>query len=202
MAQVKDKIDLDRGIEYSIPPERRPPGGVSIRQDPQTGADVFMYKNDPGTYYSGHGEVVAVSMAKRAGFDVERHAAEKEKRQKMVEFEARWRDQQRGTDAKIVEVRGNYQLEERPGLGYYVRHIESGDIVTRGARAMTEQQGKDWLSDFAGPPSEKPFDGTPESVKVADDDIQQSGKPGLRRVNRRSRQDAEQAGDVRQPVNS
>lgn len=202
MAKIINNINFDDGIEYAVPVERRPPGGVVIRRDPLTGADVFMYKRKPGIYYSGHGTVVASTMARRAGFDVDRDLALLEKESKKAEFERQWEIANRGSDVKTILEYNGYRLDQHPTTGYYVVHVETNDIVTKTHRAKSEQEGLDWLEGFAGPLPKKGFDGTPESVKVADDDIQQSGKPGLRRANRRSRQDAEPAGDVRQPVNS
>lgn len=201
MSQVQDKIDFDKGIEYSIPAERRPPGGVSIRRDPMTGADVFMYKNQPGIYYSGHGTEVAETMAERAGFDIIRLGAERSRLTKMAEFEVNWRRQNSGSEARIVQERNGFRLEERPGLGYYVIHIESGERVTREHTAPSEQMGLDWLSDFAGPP-EKTFDGTPESVRVADGNVQRTSDAGGSGTDRRTGSDAKPTGVVRKPVNS
>ena len=201
MSNARDKINFDDGIEYTVPAERRSPGGVSIRKDPETGADVFMYKRKPGIYYSTHGLEVSVTMAQRAGFDTERDLAARQRMTKMVEFEQNWRAQNVGSEARIVAERGGYRLEERPGLGYYVIHVETGTRVTREHTAPTEQMGLDWLSDFAGP-AEKTFDGTPESVRVADGNVQRTGDTGGSGTDRRTGSDAKPTGVVRKPVNS
>lgn len=196
MAQVTDKINFDDGIEYAIPAERRPPGGVSIRKDPQTGADVFMYKRRPGVYYSGHGTEVAIAMAKRAGFDVDRHLATREKELKKAEFERNWLNENRHSEVKTIVEYNGYRLDQHPQTGYYVVHIESGDVMTKNHRAQTEQEGRDWLEGFAGPP---PAENIAE--KVTDGDVSRASEPGVGRANRRSRQDAKPSGDVRSAGN-
>jgi hypothetical protein len=52
-------IDLDRGVHS--------------RTDPVTGAEVYMYVNEPGVYRSAHGSEVDVALAERSGFPIEEH---------------------------------------------------------------------------------------------------------------------------------
>lgn len=196
MANVREKINFDDGVEYAIPASRRPPGGVSIRRDPLTGADVFMYKRKPGVYYSGHGTEVATTMAERAGFDVQRELAQRDLILKKAEFERNWAVENRGSDVRTVVEYNGFRLDNHPKTGYYVVHIETGDIVTSNKRAVSEQEGRDWLEAFAGKAPET-FDGTPESVKVADGDIQRTSDESFGRVDRRSRPDAKPARKLR-----
>lgn len=201
MANARDNINFDDGVEYTIPVDRRPPGGVTIRRDPATGADVFMYKRKPGVYYSGHGTEVSTVMAKRAGFDVDRDAAVRQRELKKAEFERNWIEQNRETEVKKVAEWNGYRLDHHPKTGYYVTHIETGDVVTRNHRAQSEQEGRDWLEGFAGP-EPKEFDGSPESVKVADDIVQRVGGQGIGRIDRRSGSDAKPARNVRKSVDT
>lgn len=60
-------IDLDRGVH--------------VRTDPATGADVYMYVDEPGVYRSAHGGIVDVELARRAGFPVEEHLKQKRVRE-------------------------------------------------------------------------------------------------------------------------
>src|SRR5262245_50133677 len=99
------KIDLDDGILYEVTPERRPTGGVSIRKDPETGADVFMYKRKPGIYYSANGIEVSKTMAKRAGFDVDRLEKQRNKMLMMAEFETKYNAQLAGEVRHVVAER-------------------------------------------------------------------------------------------------
>lgn len=144
------KIDLDRDVLYELPAERRPRGGVTHKQDPVTNAMVFMYKTDPGIYYSANGIRVSETMAARAGFDVKRLAQEKEKREKVKEFEAKYNAQLKDETRVTVAKRGQFALVRLPEDRYIVEDLE-GNIMTRGITANSEAQGLDWLTDFAGP---------------------------------------------------
>ncbi len=44
--------------------------GVTIKMDPSSGARVYMYKKEPGTFLNAHGHEVADSLAARCNFDV------------------------------------------------------------------------------------------------------------------------------------
>lgn len=202
MAQVREKIDFDDGIEYAVPADRRPSGGVVIRRDPLTGADVFMYKRRPGTFYSGHGTEVAPAMAERAGFDVKYLTGERERMLAQARFEVEWRQKNAGAEVKRIREFNGYALDFHPGTGYYVVHIESGDNMTKTARAKSEQEGLDWLASFAGPLPPQEFDGTPESVKVVDGDIQRASDEGRSRTDRRPRPDAGSDRNLRSAGNS
>lgn len=183
------KIDLDRDIEYGIPPARRPRGGVSIRRDPETGADVFMYNSQPGVYYSANGIEVSSSMAARAGFDVEWLAAEQLKRQKMADFARSWADEHKTRDKRVVAERGQYKLVHIVGSGFYIEHVD-GTNMTRDKRAPTEQAGMDWLTDFAGP--------APEVVNGDTNGTSGSSESG---TDRRPGEDGRSGGDLGKSVN-
>lgn len=144
------KVDLDRDILYEVPVEKRPRGGVVIRKDPTTGADVFMYRNDPGVYYSSNGIEVSPALARAAGFDVERLAAEKIKKQKMRDFEAKWNADIQVATRRVVAKRGMFNLVDLGGNRYIVEDIE-GQNLTANKQASTLEAGMQWLEWFAGP---------------------------------------------------
>ncbi len=200
MATVTEKINFDDGIEYAVPAARRSPGGVSIRRDPLTGADVFMYKRKPGVYYSGHGTEVSETMAKRAGFDTVFLALERKRQTDVADYQAMLKAQSSGEMRRTIVEYGGFRLEEQPKVGFYVVRVEDETIMTK-ERAPTEQMGRDWLADFAGPPPAEGFDGTAASVKVADDDISGPDRPGVGRADRRPGQDAKPNRDVRKAGN-
>lgn len=196
MATVTEKINFDDGIEYAVPAGRRPPGGVQIRKDPQTGADVFMYKRRPGIYYSANGLEVSVTMAKRAGFDTDFLALERKHQQDLAQDEALRRAAMKGKVRRVIAEYNGFRLDEVPNVGYHVVKVDDESLVTR-TPAPSEQMGRDWLADFAGPPPSEGFDGTPESVKVVDGNVQRDSEPGVSRADRRPRQDATAARNVR-----
>lgn len=51
--------------------------GVTIRQERETGISIYMYKDDPGTYYSRLGKPLSRALAAQAGFPVEEHEKER-----------------------------------------------------------------------------------------------------------------------------
>ena len=179
------KIDLDKGIEYGIPASRRQKAGVSIRRDPETGSDVFMYRQDPGVYYSANGLQVSATMAKRAGFEVEHFAKEREKLQKMKEFQQSWDSANKTTSKDIVAERGEYHLVHVRNIGYYVEHRD-GTNMTPNVRAPTLETGLDWLTDFAGPDLEK-----------ASGNVSGNSGPGVGGADRRAGEDGGPARGVR-----
>lgn len=144
------KIDLDKDILYEVPVERRPPGGVIIRKDPATGADVFMYRKQPGVYYGPNGVEVSPIMARNAGFDIERLAAEREKQDKVQQFEAEWAKMQKTEARREVETRGQYKLVDLGQDRYIVEDME-GRNMTLNKQANTLEMGRSWLEFFAGP---------------------------------------------------
>lgn len=143
------KIDFDDGILYEVTPDRRPAGGVTLKKDPDTGADVFMYKRKPGIYYSYNGTEVSRTMAKRAGFDVDFLESERQKQLRMADFQANWERQNATQQKQTIAEQGEYKLVFIRGGGYYVEH-KDGTVMTANTRAPTEQMGRDWLADFAG----------------------------------------------------
>lgn len=182
------KIDLDRDIMYEVPVGRRPRGGVVCRRDPETGADVFMYRNEPGVFYSANGLEVSPILAKKAGFDIERLAKAREKQVKMREFEANWNISASEVTKRIIKERNNFRLVDLGDNRYIVEDTE-GQNMTAGKQATTEQQGLDWLEFFAGP----------EKV-VSDGDISGAGGQSKSGTDRRSAEDGRAGGVLGKPV--
>ena len=58
--------------------------GVTIRRQPTTGVQVFMYKDTPGVFLNAHGTEVDPDMARSAGFDTETLLKDKLKRERMA----------------------------------------------------------------------------------------------------------------------
>lgn len=179
-------IDLDKGILYEVPVERRPMGGVIIRKDPMTGADVFMYRNEPGVYYGANGVEVSPMMAKSAGFDITRDLAERDKKSKMAAFEQEYNVKMGQNERRIVEVRGQFRLVDL-GDDRYIVEDTSGQNMTINKQANTLEMGKSWLEFFAGP-----------EVKP-DGDVSGTGGQSSGGTDRRATEDVGQDKSVRQP---
>ena len=58
--------------------------GVTIRRQPTTGVQVFMYKDTPGVFLNAHGTEVDPELAKSAGFNTEALLKDKLKRERMA----------------------------------------------------------------------------------------------------------------------
>jgi hypothetical protein len=56
--------------------------GVIINTHERTGMDVFMYVDDPGKFLTAHSKVVPDEIAKEAGYDVEKLAKERNKKER------------------------------------------------------------------------------------------------------------------------
>ena len=69
------KIDLNRGCIK--------------RKDKDSGIEVYMYKDDPGVYYTPTGEKVSTAMAKKAGYDTGQLAVDKARLDKLSEAQDR-----------------------------------------------------------------------------------------------------------------
>lgn len=179
------KIDLDDGILYEVPVSRRPRGGVVMRKDPDTGADVFMYRNRPGIYYSSNGLEVSPTLARKAGFDVDRLEIERQKIQKMKEFEQEYNAQMNISVRRVVVNRGNFRLVDLGENRYIVEDIE-GRNMTAGKQATTEQMGLAWLEHFAGP-------------EVVNDNVSSTDGQSVGGVDRRSEPDGDANRVVRKP---
>lgn len=119
------KIDYDRG--------------VLIKQIASTGMEVFMYRNDPGVYYTAHGSEVNKALAELAGFDVTRHTAMREHRQRVnraSEMIAKELEVDNGVGKRIVvqEVAGFKMVDLGKGR-YWVEDehgpLNKGTVLTK-----------------------------------------------------------------------
>lgn len=80
-------IDLDRGVTMRQIVKFNDKGG--FLPDPAYGGmQVFMYKDEPGVYYNIHGKKLPEAIAKRAGFDTEKHAKMRKFREADQAFKA------------------------------------------------------------------------------------------------------------------
>ena len=132
-------IDVDRGVE--------------IRRDPITGVLVYMYNDTPGEYFNAHGKPLDPAYAGRLGFDIDRHAKLKLKREKMAEFMNRLEiELELANEAKeevILETRGDYKLVKQALGRADVVSIEDGERMND--HPIPVEEAKILLEALAGP---------------------------------------------------
>jgi len=135
-------IDLDRG--------------VLIRKVRNANMKIFMYLDTPGEYFNVHGKEVPIQLASAAGFETEKYAKEKYKRDKMAEFRYKMEQEldieAEGAPAKVLAERAGYKVVET-ALGY--ANVFDPDGLKLNERPITEAEAK-LLLDFMAPPVEEP----------------------------------------------
>lgn len=106
--------------------------GVLINTDAVSGMQIFMYYDQPGVYLNAHGVPVPEALAKSAGFDVETHAREKVKQDRMAAAKAvienDLKDAKDETGEKI-DLDGGYAIIGI-GLGRYILKDPDGNTLT------------------------------------------------------------------------
>lgn len=87
--------------------------GVLIKTHQQTGMDVFMYADDPGKYFSAHSKPVGETLAKEAGYDVEKLAKDRVKKERQAQAMAMIDDEMaddKDIKEDIVSERNGYRI--------------------------------------------------------------------------------------------
>lgn len=132
------KLDLDRG--------------VITRWHPNGGFDVHMYADEPGVWYDSHGKEVPASIAKGAGYEVDRLMQEKALAEQIAVASAKvHKEMKRTTEATTVAERGGFELVRvAPGL-FKVKNPD-GQFITR--QPVAETIGRVLLDEFGGPNQE------------------------------------------------
>lgn len=132
----------DRAIDYDR--------GVSIREDPKTGVQVFMYKDTPGVYLDVFGHEVSEELAKAASFDVENLSKARQRRERMAAaMAAIAADLPMDTDLKTVKERDGFKIVEY-GMG---RHrVEDPDGNTLNTIPLPKEQAFLLLDNLAPEP--------------------------------------------------
>ena len=81
-----------------------------MRMCSETGAQVYMYKNQPGIYYMGDDEPVSSVMAAAVGFDTKRHAAERKVQLAMATAKKETQLEFSLNDAEVLEEAAGFKL--------------------------------------------------------------------------------------------
>jgi hypothetical protein len=127
-------IDLDRGVTHSRHP---------------SGMDIYMYKDDPGVYYTAKGAQVPPAVAAHAGFDVKRYEKARQRKIYLAQA-AETINRQQGEDEENEVVR-----EEQ---GFQIIHLKHGRhqlVSPAGDEILPEPQPLEMvelvLKDFLNP---------------------------------------------------
>lgn len=93
--------------------------GVTMRRDQESGAQVYMYKDNPGYYFSQFGKPLPIAMAEKVGFPVAQLRKERERNErrafasKEIDKELEMADK---TRPQVLQTRGEFRLIDR-GIG-------------------------------------------------------------------------------------
>ena len=119
-------IDYDRGVIKRIHP---------------SGAEVYMYRDDPGVFLNAFGKPVTKELAENAGFDIPKYSLARRKKEmlaKAVEtIEAELGGDEPGT-RKVVLDRDGFHLISI-GLGRHILEDPDGNNLT--PEPLTEEEG-------------------------------------------------------------
>ena len=141
------KIDYDRGVVKRVHPK---------------GVEVYMYKDTPGVYLNAHGIEVAESMARTAGFPIDRYMLARRKKEMMTKametIEAELHSDA-GGERTVVKQRKGFNLV-RVGLGRHIIEDPDGNNLT--PMPLTKEEGEILFNEMA--PEITPE--TPEVVKL------------------------------------
>lgn len=127
-------IDYDRGVA-----KRKAPGGVSV----------YMYNDSPGHYYNAYGTEVDESLAKAAGFPVERLRKERAKQERMTQAKDLIEKEFASApgEIKVVAKKGDFSLVDI-GLGRF--QVRDPDGTPLNTQHVSKDIGQQLLAAMAG----------------------------------------------------
>lgn len=126
-------IDVDRGVsmrqivKFDLKNPRKFEPDISYG-----GMFVYMYKDQPGVYYDTHGKELPEHMAKLAGFDVNKMAKARAKREAIKAFEDRLSAELAAEfdDVVVLKEAGDWQVIAMPMDRAKIVDKETGQAVT------------------------------------------------------------------------
>lgn len=127
-------IDLNRGVE--------------CRFERVTGMEVYMYFDEPGKFFSAHGTPLPDSLAKSCGYDVEKLAKVRLKKERQAQAIA-------ALDAEFAEGGAvNELVAEADGfkmihIGYERYNVTDADANVLNPRALTRPEAEALFKAFA-----------------------------------------------------
>lgn len=127
-------IDVDRGVTLRqiVAFDKKNP--AKFLPDPTYGGlSVYMYKDEPGIYYDPHGNQVPEGIAKIAGFDTNKLARARKKKEALASFEKEMSRQLALEDEGEIEIlaeKGDWQVIAMPMDRAKIVDKTSGEMVT------------------------------------------------------------------------
>ncbi len=131
-------IDYDRGVVKRIHP---------------SGAEVYMYRDEPGVYRNAFGSEISDKMATECGMNVEKYAKARRKKEMLDKaYEAIELELADDSDVQrtVVQERGGFNLIAL-GLGRHILEDPDGNNLTPG-KHLTLEEGKILFSKMAPVP--------------------------------------------------
>ena len=100
--------------------------GVTIREEPSSHAQVFMYKDSPGVYLNTYGQEVPEALARAAGFPVEELAKERKFKADLAAAAETLRGQMDASkgNQKTVKEGDNYRLVQMGKESFLVETVD------------------------------------------------------------------------------
>jgi hypothetical protein len=126
--------------------------GVIMRTHPSMNMDIYMYVDDPGVYFSAHGDVVADDLARTSGFDVDKQSREQSIKQAMKKAQEEVLAKFGENKSKVVAQRDGFKVVDL-GLGRHNVMGPGGDLLTKSPVPL--EQATILLDHLAPKPVEK-----------------------------------------------
>lgn len=130
--------------------------GVIIRSHAISGMDVYMYVDEPGRYLTAHGTEVPEQIAKEAGYDVEKLAKDRVRKERKIQateaIDRELSDEQNVVEDVVAE-RNGFKLVSI-GLGRHHLKDPEGNQLT--GQSLPYESGMKLLDSMAGKEVEVP----------------------------------------------
>lgn len=134
-------IDLDRGVHS--------------RTDPGSGADVYMYVDEPGVFRNAHGTEIDVELAKRAGFPVDELLKKRRVKEALKAAEAKVLEELRVQDGRekvVVKEKEGFRIVD---MGYDRYQVQDPDGDALHAAYLGLREATILLDQLVPDPEEK-----------------------------------------------
>lgn len=126
------EIDVDRGV--SIRQITKFENQHKFAPDPKYGGlTVYMYVDEPGIYYDVHGRIVPEGLAQMAGFEIDKLAKLRNKREAMAKFEKRLAQElalETEDDEVVIIQEGDWKVVALPMDRAKIVDIATGEAIT------------------------------------------------------------------------
>ena len=148
---MPNNIDYDRGV---------------IKRTHSSGAEIFMYKDDPGVFLNAFGTEVDEAMAREAGMNVDKYGLARKKKARMTEamqlIDAEFSSDV-NTVREVIQKRGGFTLVAI-GHGRHILEDPDGNNLT--PNPLTLEEGELLFDKMAPKAAEDPDPPATDEPKV------------------------------------